>query len=67
MDSEFQEDLRAHMHACKEELEDINSNISKFVRDFIEYDLKVTEQGAKKGLKAKKKKASEKAEPQYVI
>jgi len=51
----------------KEELEEINSNISKFARSFIEYDLKVTKQGAKKGLKAKKKKAKEKAEPHYVI
>lgn len=51
----------------QEELEEINSNISKFVRSFIEYDLKVTKQGAKKGLKAKKKKAKEKAETHYVI
>jgi hypothetical protein len=50
----------------KEELEEINSNISKIVRAFIEYDLKVTKQGAKKGLKAKRK-AKEKAEPHYVI
>ncbi len=49
------------------ELEEINSNISKFVRSFIEYDLKVTEQGAKKGLKAKKKKAKEEVETHYVI
>ena len=51
----------------KEELEEINSDISKFARSFIEYDLKVTKQGAKKGLKAKKKKAKEEAEPRYVI
>ncbi len=51
----------------KEELEEINCNIAKFVRSFIEYDLKVTRQGAKKGLKAKKKKAKEKVETKYVI
>ena len=51
----------------KEELEEINSNIAKFTRSFIEYDLEVTEQGTKKGLKAKKKKPKEKAEPHYVI
>ena len=51
----------------KEELEEINSNIAKFTRSFIEYDLEVTEQGTKKGLKAKKKKPKERAEPHYVI
>jgi hypothetical protein len=51
----------------KEELEEINSNITKFTRTFIEYDLEVTKQGTKKGLKAEKKKPKEKAEPHYVI
>jgi hypothetical protein len=51
----------------KEMLEGVNSNIAKFTRSFIEYDLEVTEQGTKKGLKAKKKKPKEKVEPHYVI
>ena len=51
----------------EEELEEMNSTIAKFARSFIEYDLEVTEQGTKKGLKATKKKPKAKAEPEYVI
>ncbi len=51
----------------KEELEEINSNIAKFVQSFVEYDLKGTKHGAKKSLKAKKRKAKEKVETKYVI
>lgn len=51
----------------QEELEEISSNISKFVHSFIEYDIEVTKLGAKKGLVAKKKKEKEKAETRYVI
>ncbi len=51
----------------QDELKEINDNMSKFVRSFIEYDMKVTKQGTKKGLKAKKKKTKEKAETKYVI
>ena len=35
-----------------EELEEINKNLSKFTRSFIEYDLEVTKKGAEKGSKA---------------
>jgi hypothetical protein len=45
----------------------MNNTIAKFARSFIEYDLEVTEQGTKKGLKATKKKPKSKAEPEYVI
>ena len=51
----------------QEDLEEMNKKLSELSRSFIEYDLKVTEQGTKKGLKAKKKKPKEKAEPHYVI
>jgi len=50
----------------QEELKEINSNISKFVRSFVEYDLKITKLGAQKGLKAKKKRERETTENRYV-
>ncbi|MDH5440641.1 MAG: DUF2153 family protein [Candidatus Bathyarchaeota archaeon] len=34
-----------------EELEEMNRNLSKFTRSFIEYDLEVTHKGAEKGPK----------------
>lgn len=50
----------------QEELKGISSNISKFVRLFIEYDLEITKLGAQKGLKAKKKRERETTETRYV-
>lgn len=50
----------------QEELEEISSKISKFVRSFIEYDLEITKLGFQKGLKAKKKKERETTENRYV-
>jgi len=39
----------------KEELEDMTKTLSEFTRSFVEYDLKITSMGAKKGLKSAKK------------
>ncbi len=53
----------------KEELEEMNKELSNFTRSFIEYDLEATKLGAKKGLRPKKKvrkKKEERPEPFYV-
>ena len=53
----------------KEELEEVNKELSNFTRSFIEYDLEATKLGAKKGLRPKKKvrqKKEERPEPFYV-
>lgn len=46
----------------KEELEDVNKELSKLTRSFIEYDLRVTKIGAEKGLTARKKAAKKRRE-----
>ena len=38
-----------------EELEDVNKELSNLVCPFIEYDLKISQMGAEKGLTARKK------------
>lgn len=39
----------------QKDLEDMTKELSKFTHSFVQYDLKMTEFGAKKGLKAHKK------------
>ncbi len=39
----------------KDELEEMEHEISEFTRSFIQYDLEVTEKGAEKGLEARRK------------
>jgi len=41
----------------QEDLEKMTKTLSEFTRSFVEYDLKMTSLGAKKGLKAPKKVA----------
>ncbi len=56
----------------QEDLEEMNKNLSEFVRTFIKYDLEVTKLGAERGLKARKrverrrKKREERADVFYV-
>lgn len=39
----------------KEELEEMDKELSKFARSFLEYDMDVTKKGAEKGLEAKRR------------
>ena len=46
----------------QEDLENMTKTLSEFTRSFVEYDLKMTSLGAKKGLKAPKKVSKKKQE-----
>jgi len=47
----------------KEELEEMNKTIGEFARGFIEYDIKITELGTKKGLDEIKRRQREGPSP----
>lgn len=51
----------------KEELEEMNKTINEYARNFIEYDIKITQLGAKKGLAEVRRRQRDRDRPPGLI